>query len=169
MMSKIPFLFLTTLACNDGKITAGDIESKDPAVDNSMPSDDGQAGEEDQGPEPERDEDTGLSEGEDAVDTESDTETTPVTPEETEETEETEDDGEVTLEDYVATYCEAFAVPCMGYPSVDSCVDSMMIAHFTDCAVTDMDALAECDAWVATIDCAETSWNPACDEFITCD
>lgn|GEM_PF-7097790 len=162
-MSKFPFLFLTTLACNNGKITAGDMDAEVAAADDNLPSDDGQANQEEQTPQPEADEDTGLSEDEDAVDTESDTGTTPVTPEET------EDDGEVTLEDYVTTYCEAFAVPCMGYPSVDSCVDSMMIAHFTDCAVTDKDALAECDAWVATIDCAETSWNPACDEFITCD
>ncbi len=80
-----------------------------------------------------------------------------------------EDDTEVTLEDYLGTYCGTYAVPCMGYPSVDECVEAMLVAHFTGCSVTDRDALAECDAWVATIDCAETSWNPACDEFITCD
>ena len=57
----------------------------------------------------------------------------------------------------------------MGYPSVENCVEAMLIAHFTGCSVTNEDALAECDAWVATIDCAETSWNPACDAFITCD
>ena len=80
-----------------------------------------------------------------------------------------DEDTALTVEDYVTTYCATFAVPCVGYPTVESCVDSMMEIHFEGCTLADPVALAECDAWVATITCDETSWLPACDEFIDCD
>ena len=162
-MTKLPLFFITTLACNNGKITAGDSSLASVEAESDLPSDAAQDPIEDEEPQADPDDETDRPDDEDIVDTETDTGTT------TTESDDLEDDGEITLEDYLETYCGTFAVPCMGYPSVDNCVDAMLAAHFTGCTVTDKDALAECDAWVATIDCAETSWNPACDAFITCD
>ena len=165
-MTKLSLLFLSLLACNNGKITAGDSDDADLETGDNLPT----GPEEDVGgedaPQAQPEEDADLSDDEPPEDGETDTGT--VTPG-SEDVDGAEDDTEVTLEDYLGTYCGTYAVPCMGYPSVDECVEAMLVAHFTGCSVTDRDALAECDAWVATIDCAETSWNPACDEFITCD
>ena len=170
-MTKISFLFLTTVACTGGKITAGETRVTTPSTDDGLPSDGDQPSGTDDDQDPgegeeypsEEEEEAELPEDEAPTDTERDTGEVTTAPEESEET------GDITLDDYLTTYCSTFAVPCMGYPSVENCVDAMMTAHFTGCTVVDKDALAECDSWVATITCDETSWNPACDDFIDCD
>ena len=162
-MTKLSFLFLTIVACTNGKITAGETRVTTPTTDDGLPGDGDQASDDGEDYPSEQEEETELPDDEAPADAELDTGEATTAPEEA------EDDGDVTLEDYLATYCTTFAVPCMGYPSVENCVDSMMSAHFTGCTVVDKDALAECDAWMATISCDETTWNPACDEFVSCD
>ena len=159
-MTKTPLLLLSLLACNNGKITAGDSNYDVSESENNLPVE----ADEDEEPQAQPEQDIDTPEDDVSVGSEDDTGSAP-----TDGGDGVEDDREVTLEDYLSTYCESYAVPCMGYPSVENCVEAMLIAHFTGCSVTNEDALAECDAWVATIDCAETSWNPACDAFITCD
>ena len=171
-MNKLPLFILTALACTNGVITQGETKPASTDADSQAPSSadedaagtddsDGGTSQDESEPEVEADTDSGepvevTDDGQDSGLVEPGVEEDPA------------DEEEVTLEGYLATYCEAFAVPCMGYPSVETCVDAMMVAHFEGCTVTDVDALAECDAWVATIGCSETSWLPACDDFITC-
>ena len=179
------------LACTNGKISAGeantstssdastvDTEEETPASAEELGEEAGEDTEEglaNENEETEETEDGVTDEGElaDEPSTDDEFDTGMAETEETEETEETappaEEDTALTVEDYVTTYCATFAVPCVGYPTVESCVDSMMEIHFEGCTLADPVALAECDAWVATITCDETSWLPACDEFIDCD
>jgi len=168
---------LLLFACTTGKISAGEDsqdESSGPSTSSeSTPSEPasepGDSEEESDAPQEEHTEDEppaeSLDTGSPAGETDAPTDAEGLESEE----DVSEDDSDISVEDYVTTYCSTYAVPCSGYPNVPDCVDFMMAVHFEGCEVVDMDALVECDRWVSGITCDETSWLPACDEFIACD
>ena len=173
------FILLTSFACTNGKISTGEGfrdnaiasgEDPTPSEGEEAPAETPESTEEDQ--------DTATSQEDDELDEDEDLNEGPSDSEidtgagEAEAEEDVEDSTEettLTVEDYVTTYCSTFAVPCVGYPSVEYCVDFMIDTHFEGCDVVDSAALRECNEWVSTITCDETSWLAACDDFIECD
>ena len=172
-------ILLTSFACSNGKISTGEGFQNDAtaAGEPSTPSEGEAAPAEtpestDENPDgdssqegDELDEGADLDEG--SADSETDTGASEAEVEE--DVEGSTGETTLTVEDYVTTYCSTFAVPCVGYPSVEACVDFMIEAHFEGCDVVDPSALHECNEWVSTITCDETSWLAACDDFIECD
>lgn len=166
------FLILSAFACTNGKISTGDAYENTETSDSENVTADPESEEDsDDGTSsnPENNDDDSSSSDEDGSDDET-PEDGDLSDEETDTGTATEPAEDITLEEYVATYCATFAIPCVGgYGDLDACVELMMDVHFTDCTVVDYGALAECDSWVSTIECSETSWLPACDDFIDCD
>lgn len=169
------FFLLFTVACTNGKIGTGDAFESATADSTDRTPEEGDDGmneyEEESESQDDEEAEEAPSDEEAPSEQELDTGHTETESESTEEelAEPETEEERVSLVEYVTTYCDTFAVPCMGgFLGVEDCVDRMMEIHFTDCTVVNYTALAECDEWVSTIECDETYWLPACDDFIEC-
>ena len=75
------------------------------------------------------------------------------------------------VEDYVRGYCDAYAVRCGVYSTMELCIEDIVTEWFSapSCRIGDADAAAYCVAFLAEVTCEEVTWTDECDEAVECD